>query len=68
VREWGDKGTPIVQAMPNSAIAIAYMGIADKLVQAVSERADQVESAGPVIDRGDRGEKTDGKRHLPVSK
>ncbi|MCL2778996.1 MAG: Mrp/NBP35 family ATP-binding protein [Polyangiaceae bacterium] len=66
VREWGDKGTPIVQSMPDGAIASAFMEIADKLVQAVSERADQVESAGPPVI--DRGEKPDGKRRLPVTR
>ncbi len=33
VREWGDKGTPIVQAMPSSAAALEYKRIAEELAQ-----------------------------------
>jgi len=36
VREWGDKGTPIVQAAPNSASALAFADIADKLARIVA--------------------------------
>lgn len=65
VREWGDKGTPIVQAAPGSAIGQAFMELASKLVEVVSARADAEESGGPVIDRsGGAG----GRRRLPVTK
>ncbi|HEY8074503.1 MAG TPA: Mrp/NBP35 family ATP-binding protein [Labilithrix sp.] len=65
VREWGDKGTPVVQAAPESAIAGAFLDVADALVKVVTARADQDADAGPVIDRsGGSG----GKRRLPVSK
>lgn len=36
VREWGDKGTPIVQAAPGSASAEVFMEIADKLTEKVA--------------------------------
>jgi ATP-binding protein involved in chromosome partitioning len=63
VREWGDKGTPVVQAAPGSTIAQTYVEIAERLVDIVSQR--HAESAGPVIDRsGGPG----GKRRLPVTK
>jgi ATP-binding protein involved in chromosome partitioning len=69
VREWGDKGTPVVQAAPESSIAEAIMKLAEKLVEVVSARADELGDdgggGGPVIDRsGGSG----GKRRLPVSK
>src|SRR4029079_10750498 len=31
IREWGDAGTPVVQAAPQSAVAKAFMDVADKL-------------------------------------
>ena len=36
VREWGDKGTPIVQAAPGSASALAFVEIADKLARSLA--------------------------------
>jgi ATP-binding protein involved in chromosome partitioning len=36
VREWGDKGTPIVQAMPASDSAKAFMRIADTLTELIA--------------------------------
>ncbi len=39
VREWGDKGTPIVQAAPGSAAADVFMGVADKLATRIAEAA-----------------------------
>lgn len=36
VRDWGDKGTPIVQAAPGSASAEIFMEIADKLTEKVA--------------------------------
>lgn len=65
VREWGDKGTPVVQAAPDGAIATAFMAVADKLVEIVAERAEEESEGGPIIDRsGGPG----GKKRLPVSK
>ncbi len=68
VREWGDKGTPVVQAAPDSPIARAFMDLADKVVEVVAKRADEMSDDGggaPVIDRsGGPG----GKRRLPVTK
>ncbi|MFT3927221.1 MAG: Mrp/NBP35 family ATP-binding protein [Myxococcales bacterium] len=38
VREWGDNGTPIVQAVPNSESAQAFSRIADKLTALIAQR------------------------------
>ena len=66
VREWGDKGTPVVQGAPESAIAGAFMKLAEALVERVYVRADELGGdAGPVIDRSGGG---GGKRRLPVTK
>lgn len=67
VREWGDKGTPVVQAAPESSIAQAYMKLAEGVMEIVEARADELgdEGGAPVIDRsGGPG----GKRRLPVAK
>lgn len=65
VREWGDKGTPVVQAAPDSAVAGAFMKLAEELVTVANARADEGGDAGPVIDRsGGSG----GRRRLPVTK
>jgi ATP-binding protein involved in chromosome partitioning len=66
VREWGDKGTPIVHASPESTITTTFLAIADRLNEVVSAKIDENEGAGgPVIDRsGGSG----GKRRLPVTK
>jgi ATP-binding protein involved in chromosome partitioning len=66
VREWGDKGTPVVQAAPDSEAGRVFLQLAEKLVSVVEAKADAMgESAGPVIDRsGGSG----GRRRLPVTK
>ena len=65
VREWGDKGTPVVQAAPGSAIARAFVEVAERLTDLIAARHEGAEDAGPVIDRsGGSG----GKRRLPISK
>lgn len=68
VREWGDKGTPVVQAAPESPIGAVFMDLAGKLIEVVHARADEMGSGGegvPVIDRsGGSG----GRRRLPVTK
>ena len=69
VREWGDKGTPVVQAAPQSAIARAFVELGERLSDVIEARrapggAAETE-AGPVIDRsGGPG----GRRRLPVTK
>jgi ATP-binding protein involved in chromosome partitioning len=66
VREWGDKGTPVVQAAPESAIAKSFAALADSLVSVVEARADALGGGGgPLIDRSGG---TGGKRRLPVTK
>ncbi len=62
VREWGDKGTPVVQAAPQSEIAQSFAKLAHSLVEVIDERAG--ESAGPVIDRSGGT----GRKKLPVVK
>jgi ATP-binding protein involved in chromosome partitioning len=61
VREWGDKGTPVVQAAPTSAVSQSFIAIAEKLVDVIAKRA---EEAGPVIDRSGGA----GRKRLPISK
>jgi len=66
VREWGDKGTPVVQAAPNSSVSAAFIAVADRLANAIVEKyAGEGASAGPVIDRsGGPG----GRKRLPIAK
>ncbi len=69
IREWGDKGTPVVQAAPDSEIAKAFGKVAEALVEVVNAKADELGGddggGGPLIDRsGGAG----GKRRLPVTK
>ena len=64
VREWGDKGTPVVQAAPGSSIARELVGIAEKLVDVVESRAQAgLADDGPEIDRSGGS----GKKRLPVT-
>jgi ATP-binding protein involved in chromosome partitioning len=37
VREWGDAGTPVVQAAPGSPIANAFVAVAERLVERLAE-------------------------------
>jgi len=67
VREWGDKGTPVVQAAPEGPVAAEFLKLADSLVEVVATRMDDLGDDGgaPLIDRsGGQG----GKRRLPVAK
>jgi ATP-binding protein involved in chromosome partitioning len=69
VREWGDKGTPVVQAAPSSSVAQAFVAVAERIVECCeAAHAAQQEGggeAGPIIDRsGGSG----GKKRLPVTK
>ena len=68
VREWGDKGSPVVQAVPFSPIARSFVEIAERLVDVIHERREagvEAEDAGPVIDRSGG---TGGKKRLPMAK
>jgi ATP-binding protein involved in chromosome partitioning len=66
VREWGDKGTPVVQGAPDSPIAQSFMKLAEALIEVVTARADELGGGGaPVIDRSGG---TGGRRRLPVTK
>src|SRR6476659_6296702 len=42
IREWGDKGTPVVQAAPDGPIARAFLELADKLVEVVAARSEEM--------------------------
>lgn len=60
VREWGDAGTPVVQAAPNSAVAAAFREVASALAGRISvhnlrrEGALRIDRSGGV------------NRHLPI--
>jgi ATP-binding protein involved in chromosome partitioning len=66
VREWGDKGTPVVQAAPQTPISEAFVGVAERLTDAVERHQGGGLSGdqGPVIDRSGGT----GRRRLPVAK
>ncbi len=62
VRQWGDAGTPVVQASPGSDIAKAFTDIAEKLLEAVD--AANGATAGPLtIDRSGGAN-----RRLPITR
>ncbi|HEU5077503.1 MAG TPA: Mrp/NBP35 family ATP-binding protein [Polyangiaceae bacterium] len=62
VREWGDAGTPVVQAAPQSSIALAFQKIAEQLVERLAE-ANRNSAGAPTIDRSGGVN-----RHLPITK
>lgn len=65
IREWGDKGTPLVQAEPDGATGRVFAEIAERLVEIVFAKAAANDDDGPVIDRsGGPG----GRKRLPVMK
>jgi ATP-binding protein involved in chromosome partitioning len=64
VREWADKGTPAVQAVPTGAASQAFTAVAERMVE-VCDAANADDDAGPVIDRSGG---TGGKKRLPVAK
>ena len=64
VREWGDKGTPVVQASPQAEAAKAFAAIAERVVEQCEAAAGE-DDAGPTIDRSGG---TGGKKRLPVAK
>lgn len=62
VREWGDAGTPVVEAAPETAIAQAFLEIARKLAGRVSVQ--DLNRAGALrIDRSGGVQ-----RHLPIAR
>jgi ATP-binding protein involved in chromosome partitioning len=61
VREWGDKGTPVVQAAPESSVAQAFIAIAEGLVAIVAKKT---EDEAPMIVRSGGV----GRKRLPVTK
>jgi ATP-binding protein involved in chromosome partitioning len=62
IREWGDAGTPVVQAAPESSIGQAFMEVAERLAGRVAVQ-DLGRGTGLRIDRS--GGK---QRHLPISR
>src|SRR5580692_11808520 len=72
VREWGDKGTPVVQAAPFSPIARSFLEVAERLADVIEARNTSGASgsgrggdAPPTIDRSGG---TGGKKRLPIAK
>jgi ATP-binding protein involved in chromosome partitioning len=68
VREWGDKGTPVVQAAPHSPIARSFVEVAERLADVIEQRKGTsagASDAGPTIDRSGG---TGGKKRLPIAK
>ncbi len=60
VREWGDAGTPIVEAAPGSESARAFSGVAERLIQRLKELA------GPTAVTIDRSGGVN--KHLPIAR
>lgn len=60
VREWGDAGTPVVEAAPESSVARAFTDVAARLVAKVSAE-DLARGGGLKIDRSGGTQK-----HLPI--
>jgi ATP-binding protein involved in chromosome partitioning len=59
VREWGDNGTPVVQAVPQSDAAQAFTRIADSLTEIIAKR--HFERRG-----GEKAPSTSGPRRLKI--
>jgi ATP-binding protein involved in chromosome partitioning len=64
VREWADKGTPVLQADGTCAASQAFVAVADRLIQRCEVAHDE-EDVLPTIDRSGG---TGGKKRLPVAK
>lgn len=60
VREWGDAGTPVVEAAPSSASARAFASIAERLVERINELS------GPSAVSIDRSGGVN--KHLPIAR
>jgi ATP-binding protein involved in chromosome partitioning len=61
VREWGDAGTPVVQASPGSDVAQAFVAVAERLVERL--RVAPSTTAPLTIDRSGGTN-----RHLPIAR
>jgi ATP-binding protein involved in chromosome partitioning len=61
IREWGDAGTPVVQAAPDSPVAKAFLSVAEKLAGRVAVNNLAREGGGLRIDRSGGS-----MRHLPI--
>lgn len=60
IREWGDAGTPVVQAAPESGVAKAFAAVAERLLGRVSAH-DLARGGTLKIDRTGGAQK-----HLPI--
>lgn len=60
IREWGDAGTPVVEASPGSVSAKAFVAVAEKLMERVAQ------AAGPSTLPIDRSGGVN--RHLPITR
>ncbi|HEY4014225.1 MAG TPA: Mrp/NBP35 family ATP-binding protein [Polyangiaceae bacterium] len=63
VREWGDKGTPVVQAAPSTEAAKAFVAVAERVIERCEEAHE--DDGELVIDRSGG---TGGKKRLPVTR
>ncbi len=61
IREWGDAGTPIVQASPGSEAARVFTEIAERVIEAAEKATSQSEEVS--IDRSGGTN-----RHLPIAR
>jgi ATP-binding protein involved in chromosome partitioning len=62
IREWGDAGTPVVQAAPDSPIARSFIDVANQLAGRIS-RENLSRPGSLVIDRSGGAN-----RHLPIAR
>jgi ATP-binding protein involved in chromosome partitioning len=62
VREWGDAGTPVVQAAPGSPVAKSFQAVAEKLAEELSN----LNAARGGALRIDRSGGVN--RHLPITR
>lgn len=63
VQKWGDAGTPVVQAAPQSPIGQSFLELADRIASALSDANAAVEGQTLNIDRSGGVN-----RHLPLSR
>ncbi len=63
VQKWGDAGTPVVQAEPQSPIGAAFLQLGEKVVEAISEKNAAASGGLLNIDRSGGVN-----RHLPISR
>jgi len=64
VREWADKGTPVVQAQPDGEASKVFAALAERVV----ERCEAAQGADDGVPTIDRSGGTGGKKRLPVAK